>query len=644
MALIPPIPTTDRATLAWVTALYVAVTVVFAYPVSLAPATTLLANDPDAHLYLWTMGWNAHAFATGLTGIFEANIYYPERLTLAYSENLIGTAVFAAPVLWLSDNLVLALNAALLITPVLCGLGAFLLARALGLSVAAAVLCGLVFAFSPARFFRLSQPHVTAVQWVPFMLAFLHAYLDRGRPRDLRLAIAAFSMQALTTGHGAAFALVAIVLLAGWRVALGEPIAVGRRIRDVGLPGLLLILPAALIYLPYRAVQDELGLRRTLVDWAPAPESFLASPSVLHTWLTGWLPGAPVHETATAFLFPGLVPIALALVAVLWRMPDTGGAPRQAGRRWRRAAAIIEIAGVVAIAVAAYVALVEPIRWRAGGVLLFTARDPWRAGAVALACVMLRAALTRVAPFAPWLRLRAWRERWRAWAEVNRGRPGPFYAVLTLVALLLTMGPPLGIWPLVYWLPGLSFIRAPSRFMVLVVLGLAVLSAAGLDRLRTAAPASRRRAVGVIAAALLLIESVGAPLPAVPFRVDPPAVDRWLDAQARPFAVAEVPVYPVARSQTVFMLHATAHWQKTVHGYSGGQPRLHDGLYDVLRGFPDRESLARLAAIGVDYVVVHPGLYEPGEWPAVRDRLPAFADQLALVYEADGDRVYRLTR
>jgi len=641
MASIPPIPTTDRATLAWVTALYVAVTVVFAYPVSLAPATTLLADDPDAHLYLWTMGWNAHAFATGPAGIFDANIYYPERLTLAYSENLIGTAVFAAPVLWLSDNLVLALNAALLATPVLCGLGAFLLARALGLSVAAAVLCGLVFAFSPARFFRLPQPHVTAVQWVPFMLAFLHAYLDRGRPRDLRLAIAAFALQAMTTGHGAAFALVAILLLAGWRVALGEPIAIGRRVRDVGLPGLLLLLPTLLFYLPYRAVQDELGLRRTLVDWAPTPESFLASPSVLHRWLAEWLPGAPVHEAATAFLFPGLVPIALALVAVLWRTRDERGAPPPVPR-WRRAAVVVEIASVVALGVAVYVALVEPIRWRAGGVLLFTARDPWRAFAVAAAVVVMRAALTRVAPFAPWLRLRAALERGRAWAVVNRGRPGPFYAVLTLAALLLTMGPPFGVWPLVYWLPGLSFIRAPSRFMVLVVLGLAVLSAIGLDRLRAAAPASRRRAVAVGAAALLLIESVGAPLPTVPFRVDPPAVHRWLDGQAKPFAVAEVPVYPVARSQTVFMLHATAHWQRTVHGYSGGQPRLHDGLYDVLRGFPDRESLARLAAVGVDYVVVHPGLYEPGEWPAVRDRLPAFAEQLALVYEADGDRVYRL--
>ena len=29
--------------------------------------------------------------------MFDANIYYPQTLTLAYSENLIGSALFAAP-------------------------------------------------------------------------------------------------------------------------------------------------------------------------------------------------------------------------------------------------------------------------------------------------------------------------------------------------------------------------------------------------------------------------------------------------------------------------------------------------------------------------------------------------------------------
>ena len=61
-------------------------------------------DNPDTHLFLWTLGWDVHAFTTQPLSIFDANIYYPQRLTLAYSENLIGSAFFAAPVLWLTGN------------------------------------------------------------------------------------------------------------------------------------------------------------------------------------------------------------------------------------------------------------------------------------------------------------------------------------------------------------------------------------------------------------------------------------------------------------------------------------------------------------------------------------------------------------
>ena len=54
--------------------------------------------------------------------------------TLAYSENAIGSALLAAPVLFVSGNPVLALNAVLLLACVLCGVGTFVLARRLGMS------------------------------------------------------------------------------------------------------------------------------------------------------------------------------------------------------------------------------------------------------------------------------------------------------------------------------------------------------------------------------------------------------------------------------------------------------------------------------------------------------------------------------
>lgn len=48
------------------------------------------------------------------TQVFEANIFYPEHLTLAYSEAMLVQGVFAMPVLALGGSAVLAYNVSLL--------------------------------------------------------------------------------------------------------------------------------------------------------------------------------------------------------------------------------------------------------------------------------------------------------------------------------------------------------------------------------------------------------------------------------------------------------------------------------------------------------------------------------------------------
>ena len=151
-----------------------------------------------------------------------------------------------APIFWLGGSPLLALNLVSLLSCILCGVGAYVLAKRLGMGPAAAFVCGLVFAFSPPRFLRIEQLHLTTVQWVPFGLAYLHSYLDGGRPRDLHATAAFFTLQALTSGHGAMFFVVATFGLLAYRIVLGEPIAPLRRLKDLGVTGVLLLMPAVL--------------------------------------------------------------------------------------------------------------------------------------------------------------------------------------------------------------------------------------------------------------------------------------------------------------------------------------------------------------------------------------------------------------
>ena len=390
----------SRREFCFATALYSAITLLLAYPLSFNPGSTSMGSDADVHTFTWTLAWGAHALVHAPLSIFDANIFYPYDRTLAYSENLIGSAFIAAPVLWLTDNPVLALNVVSLVSCVLCGVGAYLLGRQIGLGPAAALVCGLIFAFSPARFFRFGQTHLTTIQWIPFALTWLHAYLDRGEKRDLRIALGFFTLQAITSGHGVVYLLIASSLLIAYRLLGGAPIAVNTRLRDVGLIGALLLVPVILLLPPYLRVQQEMGLVRTLENWAPAPESFLASPTHVHAWLIARLWDAPINERASAFLFPGYIPVLLA----------------------------------------------------------------------ALALATLRSHPLR--------------------------RDAIYFAGVTVVAVLLSMGPPLGIWPLVYWMPGLNFIRIPSRFFLLAVLGIAMLAGIGfqwlIDRLQAKQPAASR--------------------------------------------------------------------------------------------------------------------------------------------------------
>ncbi len=540
---------------------YIALTIALAYPLSLHPASRVFADNPDTHLFLWTLAWDTHAFTSRLDKFFDANIYFPYDNTLAYSENLIGAALFAAPIIWLTGNVVLAMNFVSLASCVLCGLGAYLLALRTRVSHLGATLAGVVFLAAPPRFFRIGQLHLTTVHWVPFALAFYHAYLDGGRRRDLRLALLFFTLQALTSGHGAVFLVVSMLALTLYRIVLGERIALVDRLRDFGVAGFVLLAPTVFVMAPYRAAQNEVGLKRALYDWLPAPSSYLATPSHLHQYLRAFITDTNFNDSANAWLFPGVLTIVFAVVAVI---PSTAA---------------------------------SALSWRA-------------------------------------------RLRFSAVA---------FYAVLVVLACLMFAPSPLGLWPHVHWLPGFNFIRVPSRFMILAMLALGVLVGAGFDRLAGRLGAGAKRSAFAVVCAILIAEYASMPLGTLPYAVDIPAIDQWLDTVPKSFAIAEAPVPSPGnlgayeRHQTTSMLHSMAHWQKTIHGYSGLRPPLHDRLYLEMTAFPDEVSVGSLRKLGVTFVVVHTEKYPAGEWPRVEAKLANFPGLRLEHVEGDG-RVYTILR
>jgi hypothetical protein len=146
-------------------------------PLTLAPAEQVydarsfryaFFNQPDVELNGWILGWVAHALSRGdLSGLFDANAFYPNPSSLALSEHLLGVQPLFAPLYLATGDVALAHNLWLVSTFVLCGVAMYAVAlRWLGTHRAAAV-AGLAWAFAPWRFYEMAHVQTLSVQYLP---------------------------------------------------------------------------------------------------------------------------------------------------------------------------------------------------------------------------------------------------------------------------------------------------------------------------------------------------------------------------------------------------------------------------------------------------------------------------------------------
>jgi hypothetical protein len=218
----------------------------------------------DCLLHAWSIAWDQHALATAPCSLPDANIFFPERATLLYSDHLVGLALVSAPLRLVTDNPLLVHNVLTIAAPIVDALALFALALDLTYSPVAALVGGFAFGFAPVRLGAdACQIQMSAAWWMPLVLLFaLRAVRGDGR-RWGALAGVCLLGQGLTSIYQTAYfapflALAHAVWLrrhppggsrGGWSALLaGEAMAA------------LLLLPLALAY---RDVQAHLGTARS---------------------------------------------------------------------------------------------------------------------------------------------------------------------------------------------------------------------------------------------------------------------------------------------------------------------------------------------------------------------------------------------
>jgi hypothetical protein len=611
---------------AWSAALFYSVlTAALTWPLVTALDSSIPWDMGDPLLNSWILAWSADhlwRFLTGewsaFTGYWNANIFHPSPLALAYSEHLFAQAVQILPVWALTKNPVLCYNLVFLSTFVLSGLGAFLFVRRLTGDAYAALAAGLFYAFVPYRIPQFSHVQVLSSQWMPFVLYGLRVFLDTGRRRALAGATAAWIAQNLSCGY---YLIFFAPLLA---IYVACELTARHRWRDRRTLALLAASAIVTLAATYPFLAPYLELRRIEFPARPIEEVRAFSADLLAyatadpaQWLWGSRLRAFPKAEGDAFL--GVVPTTLAaigVVAAAVRAARSTSAGAASG--WRRVAASLAAAAVVAsIAIALIVLLTGGISWR---VATFRVRAHslstllwWMAGGVAALMVVSR--------------------RFRATARRFARTDTAWFALLLLTTVVLSCGPEIQVGGRTViaqapylWLyervPGFDGLRVPARFAMLAALWLSVLAGGCLAALlrRTSRPAVLATAV----MALFLAEAGAAPLaldPVTPAgtlasprrylfgRGGVPAVYRTIATLPAETVIAELPLgNPTWDLRYVF--YSAYHWRPLVNGYSGGFPRQYLATVGALTDLrlPD-VGWRRLVRAGTTHVVLHRGAY-----------------------------------
>jgi hypothetical protein len=328
-------------------ALFVGLAILHTWPLASAPGTLSRNDNGDFILHEWIMAWVSHQVVTNPLHLFDANIFYPERYTLAYSDPLFVQSMMGAPLLWAGASPVLVHNLVLIAGFALSGWTSALVMKRWTGSWFAAIVSGTLVAFNAFTLTRLPQIQDLHLEFFLPALYALDRVLTSARMRDAVMLACWFVLQALTGLYLMVFTFMslAFAVLArpgDWLGARFRPL-----LRPMIVAAAIAVVALTPFLLPYYHARETVGLGRSLEETARYSAEwtdYLAAPGRIYFdwWGKRFFQGDA--------LFPGITALVLAIAGVV-----------MSGWRDRRARMIL-VLGIAAFALSFGPAF-PPYRW-----------------------------------------------------------------------------------------------------------------------------------------------------------------------------------------------------------------------------------------------------------------------------------------
>jgi hypothetical protein len=566
------------------------------------------AGDP--YLVSWILWWDFHQTFTDPLHLFHANLFYPLRYTLAFSEHSYGISLLFFPLYALGARPLTVYAVALFLGFATCGYGGFRLGRTLTGSTATAWIAGIIFAFVPFRFGMMSHLHCLFSMWIPLLFEALVLFArERSRKRAVWLGVA-FFMSGLTAITWFTFSLVPFVVSAAillTRYGLW-------RDRDFWRRGLVALgvgsVALAPFMMPYYEVAKLYHLERNIDEvkaWSASPIHWLAVDGRNRLW-RGL--GDNLAGGARFRLFPGLLPILLSLGAWLFVAPRTALASvpdlreRIPRRKW--------IWLLDALAVLSVILAVPAVGTAGTGMLHGISSILTSERVLALFAIALIARMCLAYPDALRCRSANFLETLR-----SERRSDGFWLglVLVTVGFLYSLGWNTFFYRILYDLvPIFRSMRVAVRGAMFAYLGLAILAALGAkclaEVLKERYPRLRPGAVFAVLAALLLFELNGARLRFIRGDVDPDAVTLRLKETPMRGGLVVLPANEHVNHRHV--LRAADHMKPIIVGISGFGSPYETAIEAATKWGPIPATFMKfLEDVPASYVVVENNLIEP---------------------------------
>jgi hypothetical protein len=299
----------------------------------------------------WEISWVGHAMLHNPLHLFDSNAFYPHPLSLAFSDSLLGYG----PAAFFGSGTVAALvryNLLFLFAWTLSFVGAYLLAREIGLGRLGGAAAGVAFAYAPYRVTEAGHLHVISSGGIPLALfLLLRGYRRSSRGLVIGGWLVATWQLSLGFTLGLQFcyllAILGLVAILHWwfsrpsppeEPAAGDDGATHEASRGPLLPrrlmlitlagGALLLLVGVYQARPYLKVsQDYPTAKRTIKEvknYSSGPAALLSASSENRVWGDLTSPAREhVHSKNEDVFFPG----GLILVLTILGVAGIGGSP-----------------------------------------------------------------------------------------------------------------------------------------------------------------------------------------------------------------------------------------------------------------------------------------------------------------------------